>query len=138
MLQGKQDQWSHAHAKTQEASKHANASELAACKAQEKYSSMTEAQRNADNARRRQQEVRLSCTLTDILHSKDVLPCLVRYEGHCGILHRRCGVNVVWLCQTLSLMFVCVHGHGFQLQCYTCNATTENTLYVLGLRLHLS
>ena len=59
VLQGKQDQWSQAHAKTQEASKHANASELAACRAQEKYSSMSEAQRNADNARRRQQEVML-------------------------------------------------------------------------------
>ena len=58
-MQGKTDAWEQAHAKTQEASKHANASELAACKAQEKHSHLTEAQNKADNARRRQQEVSL-------------------------------------------------------------------------------
>ena len=51
------DEFGHAHAKTHEAAEHHKASELAASRAQEKYSSMSEAQRNADNARRRQQEV---------------------------------------------------------------------------------
>ena len=60
-LQGKQDAWSHAHSKTHEASKHANASELAACKAQEHYGNLTESQKNAENARRRHQEVRAQC-----------------------------------------------------------------------------
>ena len=51
------DEFGHAHAKTHEAAEHHKASELAASRAQEKYSSMSEAQRNADAARQRQNEV---------------------------------------------------------------------------------
>ena len=57
LLQGKQDAWSHTQAKTSEASKAANASELAACKANEHYQTLTDSQNNAENARRRQREV---------------------------------------------------------------------------------
>jgi hypothetical protein len=56
-LQGKQDAWSHTQAKTSEASKAANASELAACKANEHYQTLSDSQNDAENARRRQREV---------------------------------------------------------------------------------
>ena len=83
ILQGKQDAWGHAHSKTHEASKHANASELAACKAQEHYGNLTESQKNAENARRRHQEV---CTILSCIMHVSFMAVLTQ-SGPWHLLH---------------------------------------------------